>query len=173
MRKQLRPFLTEFFWVTISALTALLIACFIFGWNFFTDTVDLHLHDTYFVISPEIILIPFFLLINFLIYYIKEARRNFSRSIPNIIILITGLLLVAYMTNIGKEMIREGTSLGWTAYPPLSALQDPSPVQKLEHPIVNSLANSIIVFQLAMSLALLYVSFQWGTQWKGKKLLDK
>jgi hypothetical protein len=77
------------------------------------------------------------------------------------------------MTNIGKEMIREGTSLGWTAYPPLSALQDTSPVQKLEHPIVNSLANSIIVFQLAMSLALLYVSFQWGTQWKAKNLLSK
>jgi hypothetical protein len=167
MRKALRAWFVEFLWVISCALAALLIARFLFGWRI-NDTVDLHLHDTYFVFSSETVIIPFFLFLNFLVFCFKEARRLFSQTIPNIIMFVSGLLLIAYMTNLGKDLIMAQTSFGWTAYPPPSAVTDLFPVQKEAHPIVRVFANVIIVFQLVIIFVLICVSFQWGTRWKRK-----
>ena len=144
----------------ISVLVTLLITGLIFGWSFLQGTLDIHLYDTYFVSSSGTIIIPLLLFLNMAIFCIKETRQRFSRTVPNIVILLSGLLLIVSLATVSKSFIRLSITFpgGWTAYPPLAAL----PVELHEHPLVPIVLNSITVFQVVVTLVLLYITFLWG-----------
>ena len=160
MQNNFRPFFIEIFWIVISVLLTLLITGLIFGWSFFKGTLDIHLYDTYFVSSSGTIIIPLLLFLNMAIFCIKETRQRFSRTVPNIVILLSGLLLIVFLTNVSKTFLRLSTRFpgGWTAYPPLAEF----PVEHHEHPLVPIVVNLITVLQVIVTLALLYITFLWG-----------
>jgi hypothetical protein len=168
MTNKFKPLFIEISWIMLSILLTLLITGFIFDWSLLENTIDIHLHDTYFVLSLGTFLFPLFFLLNIVIFSIKEARQGFCKTVPNIIILLSGLLLIIYLTNLSKNFIRVGTtfSRGWTAYPPLAALHEAQQEQMKEHLLVTIIVNSITVLQLVVTLALLYISFLWGRNWK-------
>src|SRR5688572_11726144 len=124
MTKTFRPILTELLWLAVAFIVTLLICRFVFSWDFKHGTLDLHLHDTYFVFTAATIIVPIFLLVTFALYFVKEIRKRFSRTLPNIILFVAGVLLVILLAFLNKEVIKLGmrTSGGWTMYPPLSAL---------------------------------------------------
>ena len=164
MQNKFRLFFIEISWIILSILVTLLITGLFFGWSFLKSTLDIHLHDTYFVFSPGTIVIPLFFLLNIITFCIKESRQRFSRTVPNVIILLSGLLLIIYLTNLSKSFMQPGTtsSGGWTAYPPMSALQEANQEEMKEDPLANTIVNSITVLQLIVTIALLYISFLWG-----------
>src|SRR5882757_4754811 len=49
---------------------------------------DVNFNDTYFVVAPQLLTLPFFLLIT-LVYLIKEAFYRFERKIQNLVLLIS------------------------------------------------------------------------------------
>jgi heme/copper-type cytochrome/quinol oxidase subunit 1 len=65
-----------------------------------------------------------FLLVTFFLYLVKESIKKFVRTVPNLILLLSGLLLLLLLIFGNKELIKIGVDIGWTAYPPLSELSD-------------------------------------------------
>ena len=102
MQKVSRPIFIEVLWLTVSLGLTLLLSLFLFGKNFLSDTVDIHLHDTYFVIAPFHILLPIFFLVTFILYFIKEFHNSYRRTLPNWILIIVGLTLVIALTFVIK-----------------------------------------------------------------------
>lgn len=98
MQKTSRPFLTEVIWLVLSLSLTLLLSLFLFGRNFLTGTIDIQFHDTYFIMEPFRFLLPFFLLITFILYFIKAALHSFRRSLVNRILIGAGLALVLSLT---------------------------------------------------------------------------
>ena len=158
MPKLFKPILSELLWLFISLITTILIAIFIFGRSFLNVTTDIHLHDTVFVFSAPTIVLPLFLLVTFFIFSIKETRNKFSRTLPNFVILVSGLSSIVLIELVKKELIRLPI-FNWTEYPPLSALGK-------TNPFITTITNIITVLQLMVIIALLYIAFRWGTQRK-------
>lgn len=161
MQKSPKPIVTELCWLAVCLGLTLLLSLLLWGKDIFKSTVDIHLHDTYFVIAPLHMLLPFFLLVSFLFYFTREFRHSFRRSLPNWILLITGLALVITLTFLVK-IFSAFTTMGWTAYPPLSALEQQTIPQVTQEPIVSVLVNVFTVIQAVVVLQLLFVTFRWG-----------
>ncbi len=103
MQKISRQIFIEISWLTLSLALTVLLALFLFGKTFLSGDLDLHLHDTYFIILRWLILTPLFLLVTLMIYFIKEFRKSFSRTFPSWLLVITGLTLVILLTFLIKS----------------------------------------------------------------------
>lgn len=130
-----------------------------------SGTLGLPGYDTYLVFSAATIIIPVFLLVAFVLYFIKEIRNRFGRTLPNIIMLVIGLLLITLLTFANKELTKLSISSGWTAYPPLPGLPNVQPGSAELSPFAR-VTNVLTVLQLIVTLGLLYATFHWGRQTK-------
>lgn len=156
-----KPILTELLWLVIAFIVTMLICSLVFYWGA-RGTLDLQMHDTYIVFSAATIIAPIFLLVAFVLYFIKESRKRFSRKIPNIILLIAGLSLIPALSFVIKTLIVLGTNYGWTAYPPLSMLPESGQEGPKLNPLAAVAANVLTILQILVTIALLYVTFHWG-----------
>lgn len=163
MQKVSRQVLIEFIWLTISFGLTLLLSLSLFGNNFLRDTIDIHLHDTYFVIAPFHIFLPLFFLVTYIVYFIKEFRYSFRRTLPNWILIIVGLTLTITLTFLIKTFSQFFTG-GWTLYPPLSALGPDKVSELTQEPATKFITNLFTIFQLLVLTTLLLVAFRWGGQ---------
>lgn len=168
MQKVSRQIFIEVIWLTVSLGLTLLLSLFLFGKNFLSDTVDIHLHDTYFVIAPFHILLPIFFLVTFIVYFIKEFRNSYRRTLPNWILIIIGLTLVIALTFLIKTFSQFLTG-GWTLYPPLSALGPDKVPELTQDPVTKFITNFFTVVQILVLTMLLFVTFRWGTQKRNDK----
>ncbi len=156
--------LREFFWLMMSFLATLIFAGILFRMNF-KHTIDVHLHDTYFVFSKLSLMMAFFLVVSFVVFMIKEKRNSFSETFPNWIILIVGCvlvfdigLLITQISPYAKVIVS-----GYTIYPPLSGLPGGEPLPAFTENIASKvLTNSLILFQSLVILLLLYFTYKWG-----------
>lgn len=162
MAKSFRLILSELLWLAIAFIGAALICYLPFDSDARGVFLDLQMHDTYFVISRATIIPPVFLLLTFVLYFIKEIRKRFSRKVPNTIVLVSGLLLIILLAFVNKSIIILGTNYGWTAYPPLSMIPESGPEGATLNPFAARLANALTVLQIMVTVALLYVVFHWG-----------
>ena len=163
MQKISRQVFIEIIWLTISLGLTLLLSLFLFGKNFLNDTIDIHLHDTYFVIAPLHILLPIFLLVTFIVYFGKEFRNSFRRTLPNWILIMIGLTLIIALTFLIKTFSQFFTG-GWTLYPPLSALGPDKIPELTQDPVTKFITNFFTVLQVLILTILLFVAFRCGTQ---------
>jgi heme/copper-type cytochrome/quinol oxidase subunit 1 len=163
-----RSILIEVFSLAVAFMATMLFCRFVFLWDFRSGTLDLHMHDTYFVLAAETIIVPVFLLMTFIIYFVKEARKRFGRTFPNVILLVTGILLVVLLAYANREFIKTGTSIhgGWTSYPPLSGLTDSVSATLELDPFAALVTNVLTALQIVITLALLFAAFKWGRQVK-------
>jgi heme/copper-type cytochrome/quinol oxidase subunit 1 len=165
MQKLSRQILIELLWLTLSFGLTILLAFFLLGWSFSQKTIDIHLHDTIFVISCWYILIPFFFLVTFIAFFIKAFRNTFNRALSNWILIITGLVLVIALTFLIKTFSQFFTG-GWTLYPPLSAL-GPNKVPELKQDLVTKIVtNFFTAIQIVVLTLLLFVTYRWGAKRK-------
>ena len=163
MSRLYKEIFSELGWFTAVLIAVFLIAGLVFQFNLSNGTLDIHLHDTYFVVSKTMIFIALFLLTTFIFYFIRTIRFRFAKTWTNAILLLSGLLLIILITFVNKEVTKVAPAFGWTMYPPLSALPDISEEPKL-NPLWALIINSLTILQLLITVSLLYVSFQWGRQ---------
>ena len=164
MQKVSRQIFIELIWLTFSFGVTILLSLFLFGRKLLSDTIDIHLHDTYFVIEPFHVLLSTFFLITFFIYFIKELRKSFRRTLPNWILIIIGLTLVISFTFLIKIFSGILISGGWTLYPPLSALGPDKIPELTQEPVTKYLTNFLACLQVLILIMLVYATFRWGRQ---------
>lgn len=164
MQKVTRQFFIELLWLAISLGLTILLALSFFGRTFLAGKLDIHLRDTYFVVSPMKILLPMFLLVTFIIYFLKELRNSFRITLSNWILAVLGFTLIIALAFLVKNFAQDFTG-GWTVYPPLSAL-GPGKDRELtqQYPISEVIANFLMAIQIGILIMLLFVTYRWGIQ---------
>ena len=167
MKKVSRQVVVEIIWLIVSLALTLLLSLFLFGKNILSDTLDIHLHDTYFVIAPFHFMLPVFFLVTFIVYFIKEFRNSFWRTLPNWIMIFIGFSLVMVLTVLIKLLSQIFTG-GWTAYPPLSPLGQDNLPGLTQDPVIRFTTNFLTVIQVIVFAMLLFVTFRWGKQKSSK-----
>lgn len=166
MQRSSTRFLMEAFWLALSLGVTLLLSFLIGGRNAFSNTVDIHVGDTYFILEPFRVWLLLFLLISFLLYFIKEFRYSFRRSGPNRILVIIGLALIIALTLLVSTFSGFYTG-GWTVYPPLSALTPEKAPGLTQDPVTKSIINFFTIVQVLVLIMLLFVTFRWGAKKPG------
>ena len=164
MKKALRQIIAEVVWLVLSLGITILIVLLLSNLSFAEETIDIHIHDTMYVMNRWHILMPTYLLVTFLIYFIKEFRNLFSRNFPNTLLIIAGFACVISLTWLIKMLSPLGG--GWTIYPPLSALGENYPVVTHD-PATKFILNFLAIVQMVVLFFLLFVIYRWGKQRSG------
>jgi len=160
MQKVSRQFFIELLWLAISLALTILLGLFFFGQTFLGDKLDIHFRDTYFVIAPRQIWLPVFFMMICIVYFIKEFRNSFRRTIPNGILITVCLALIITLTFLIRDFSHSVTG-GWTLYPPLSALEPGKAPELTHYPVTRLVTNFLIAIQIGISIMLLFV-YHWG-----------
>ena len=163
-----KPLVKELAWLLLAVAITLVLAFTVFDWGSFSrEQITIKYYDIYSAVSIEIFLVALFSIICFLMFLIKEIRHRFSRKIPSIIIIASGILLVIMLTMTTKFFPIIG---GYTTYPPLSALGDNgTDVHYGWDEEVNLLANIIITIQAIVIFTIVYIGYRLGVL-KSKKV---
>ena len=169
MQKVGRQILMEVLWLTVSLGITILIISMLFRWSFTNETIDIHLYENIYLVNKWHILIPLFLLVTFLIYFIKEFRTSFRRNLANTLLVIVGSTLIVSITILTRA-ISQSFITGWTIYPPLSALGPGDPVVAHD-PATKAILNILIIVQILILLMLLIVAYSWGSKKVTRKYL--
>ena len=167
MQKNLRSLLKELLWLVLSLILAVIITTFAFQIFLGNTALDIHLHDTYFVLPFWTSVIPLFLFITFLTFFFKELRHKFSKTRGNIIIIVSGLAIVITLTIATRLLVKIDVTFasGCTAYPPLSALPPTNiNLEPRTNPFFDTIANWLTALQFVIIGSLLFVAYLWGTK---------
>jgi cation transport ATPase len=161
--QKFKPLFIELMWLGLILNATVFITIFVFGWTFLSNHFDIRLHETYFTISSWKIVLPLFVFFAFFIFLVKEIRHQFSRKASNIIMLVTGSILILLLATINKQVIiSEMVYFGDSAvFPPLSAMSE-AQMKKAIGPAIHVVSNSLTVIQFLVTASLLYVAFKMG-----------
>jgi hypothetical protein len=137
------------------------------------STIDINLHDTYFVFKltwRQNILLPFLLWTMF-VYIIRGAKFYFKNRLQNLIILFSVIWLNFSFLEYYKQAshTEADTSHSWTIYPPLSALsQHPSSIPTHDSPFVG-VVQVLFIIQIILLAILVIITFITGKNWNTNK----
>ncbi|MEO6550436.1 MAG: hypothetical protein ABIN94_20690 [Ferruginibacter sp.] len=153
----------EICWLAFSLVLAIIFSFLLFGSASLTGDLDLHLHDTYIVISRWLILVPVFLMLTFSIYFIKGIWLKLTSTFANWVIVVTGISLITMLTVLIKTFSQILVN-GWTLYPPLSAFEPGKVAELTSVPQMTIIANFLTLIQaVVLGMSLLSV-YRWGKQ---------
>ena len=164
MKKISKQILEESLWLMASLGLTILLASSLFRWSYLKNNVDIHLHDTYYVISSWLIIIPLFFFVTFMVFFVKELNKSFRQNLTNWITIIAGLTLVILLT-ILIQAFSQFLIGGWTAYPPLSALGFEDKISGLtQDPNAKLVTIFLTIIQVGVLIMLSFFVYNWGTQ---------
>lgn len=163
---KLKPIITEVIILVVIYIVARLSIPFLtasWGGN---ASLDINLHDTYFVIDRSALAIPAFLMLTTFIYLIKEGFYRYKRKLQNLILIIFNFLflIVVYPFSALMNMMPKP---GWTIYPPLSALPNGViPTADKGENILYSIKQAtpivIIIFMLILVITAILTGKNWN-----------
>lgn len=160
--KNLKPLFIEIAWLMgCAAITYSLF--FIISGNF---SLDINLHDTYFVFGSQLLLIWVSVVFAFPLYFIKEIRYSFNRKIPFIIFIILGFSFTALIVKASPFLYSAYSSAnhGWTVYPPLSVVDTNKDILPDEGKGFTFLtqANVLLIIQCLIIASMLFATYKYG-----------
>lgn len=134
-------------------------------------SIDINLHDTYFVISRQTIVGEPFLALVTIIYLIKEGIRGYRRKLQNFIMIISNFLFIMQLTTLFAVIgILENGE--WDIAPSIAAL----PNEKTLLPYLNFFyrIEHIMFITFAVFLLILVInSILTGKNWKSARYETK
>ena len=168
MAKKINSSFYELLWVLASLSLSFILLFLLTGGIQFINELNVHLYDTFYIIKGPIIISFFFLVINFILYAIKEAKNSFKKSIANLILVTTSVLLILMITvlqPIVTEFSVEQWNLNKTVFGP------PKAESKAGITETNPIGFILIIWQVIVLIFTLYSMYKWGTykQITGKK----
>ena len=135
----------------------------IFGKSILSNELDIHLHDTYFIISKWLFLISLFLLITFIIFFIRAGSRKDNTKFGNWICLISGLALVISLTIFIKKF-SQTIPIDWSIHSSLSALSAEEILKMKSETLPAIIINSLLVLQVIILCACIFSAYRWGSK---------
>ena len=150
------------FWLIGVLILVLILDILIFGIHNLhpSSTLDINVHDTYFVIANSYFLIFIGTLLFFGVYLIRMLRRNFKNRIANLIFLISNLSLILILSYL-------------TSY--ISSLRESARMMKhsLNNETIENTGNGwnnafdiLMVIQLLLLIWLVFCAFKSGQNYK-------
>jgi heme/copper-type cytochrome/quinol oxidase subunit 1 len=137
--------------------------CFIPGSLFNNDTLDINLHDTYFVINHFHFYILYLKMVLMLVFLGRCIVDRFSSRVENCVLIIA--LFTAQQGCVSLIVVLSKIDLGplngWTIYPPLSALPKFSPTT------IGSIFTVPVLstIQIILTILLVIVAIITGKNW--------
>jgi hypothetical protein len=152
---------SDLIWIIGAILATIALAVILYGARLFDRNVDLHFHDTYFVVPRWLISLALFLLVLFIAFFYKSSRKELRTSMSFLIVLGSGVVIILLLT-ILIAFSSFFLSGGWTIYPPLSALGKDEFIQTNPDFPFSVFASLIAIFQLPIALMALRSAMQFG-----------
>lgn len=169
MQHPSRKYFNDLFWLALSVAVTVVLTFFFFGKSIFHSELDMHLHDTYFIISKCLILISLFLLITFIIFFIKACSRKDNTEFAYCICVLSGLALVIALTIFIKRF-SQNIPMGWSIHPPLSALS-PEEISKMKSEFLPAIiVKYLLFFQVIILCMCIFSAYRCGRIVKQKSL---
>jgi heme/copper-type cytochrome/quinol oxidase subunit 1 len=164
---KIKPILQETLWLIGCMLFTILTGLALFGKAIFSESIDLNLHDTYFVVANQHFLLWFFIVFSFILYFIKENRHAFNRKLPLGIFLILGLGFSALIIRATPLLafLNSPSRSGWTVYPPLSLQAKSTPDILPEEGFISTFLtpiNFLVLFQVIVIALMLFAAYKYG-----------
>ncbi|NII85116.1 heme/copper-type cytochrome/quinol oxidase subunit 1 [Pedobacter sp. SG908] len=166
-----KPLLQEILWILSCTIFTIIIGFALFGKTIFSDSIDLNLHDTYFVVASQHFLIWFFIVFSFILYFLKEKRYSFNRKLPFLIFSILGLSFTALIIRATPLLafLNFPSRRGWKIYPPLSLQTKSAPDILPDEGFFSTFLtpiNFLILFQIIVIALMLFAAYKYG-KYKG------
>jgi heme/copper-type cytochrome/quinol oxidase subunit 1 len=122
-------------------------------------TIDINIHDTYYVIDHFTFVLNIFISAGFVIYAIRALAGKFQNNVVNSLFIIFTILLLFVLTQV--IIINEHLSMsqGWTIHPPLSAQTQQINNSEGEY-LITPVYLSFI--QIVIIIIALYTSYRIG-----------
>jgi heme/copper-type cytochrome/quinol oxidase subunit 1 len=159
-----KPLLQEILWLLSCVAISVIIGLCIFGKTIFIDSIDINLHDTYFVIKKQHLLISFFIIISFFVYYFKEFKHSFRRKIQRSFIFILGFILIL-LASLAVQLLPFFNPYhninGWTISPSLPEQQEINQF-KQNFIILTIVSKAVLILQIIVVTMMLSVTYKWG-----------
>lgn len=158
----------EIYWLIGTIAFVLIMNFVLFGTDGFQSdtTLDLNIHDTYFVIANVHFVFLFAVLIFFGVYLVRTLKRSFENLTANLILMISTILLILVL--IGIHSIVDALILqtsNWTIDPPLSARAPHPEIEPMESDF-EILANALFLIQIVLLIFLTFCGFKTGRNYK-------
>jgi len=162
-----KPLLQEILWLLGCIGVSIITGLCVFGKTIFTESIDINLHDTYFVIKKQHLLISFFIIISFFVYYFKELKYSFCRKIQRSFIFLLGFILIL-LASLAVQLLPFFNPYhhnGWTVSPPMSEQAELDQF-KQNFIILTIVSKGVLILQVAVVTMMLSTAYKWG---KSKK----
>jgi heme/copper-type cytochrome/quinol oxidase subunit 1 len=158
------PLLHEILWILSCTIFTIIVGFVLFGKTIFSTSIDLNLHDTYFVIRSQHFLISFFIIISFFVYFFKELKYSFCRKIQRSFIFFLGFILIL-LASLAVQLLPFFNPYhninGWTIYPPLS-MQPEINQHEQNFIILTIVSKAVLILQIIVVSMMLSVTYKWG-----------
>ncbi|WP_281847724.1 hypothetical protein [Olleya namhaensis] len=158
----------ELFWFIGTTILVLILNTLIFGINGLNadTTLDINIHDTYFVIPNYHFILLLAVLVFFGVYLVRTLRSNFKNLTANLIVMIATLLLILVL--IGFDSILDAfitQTTSWSIYPPLSAGEVEQDIKPKENNL-GILSSALFYTQIVLLMFLAFCGFKTGQNYK-------
>ncbi|WP_294822554.1 hypothetical protein [uncultured Flavobacterium sp.] len=128
-----------------------------------SQTSDINVHDTYYVIEASVLALVFGLPLLFAIYFARVLAGRFNNLIANFVFIASILLFVVFLSYAVEFLAILGPRSGWAIYPPVSAMPNGATIQ--QEPPGNG-TQYIFMVQFVLLLLLAFTAIKTGQKIK-------
>ncbi|ANE51006.1 hypothetical protein [Flavisolibacter tropicus] len=163
MRRPIPPIFKDLLWLGISFLLSVLLLKIVLNYNLFSG-VAIAMEGSHITYPALLYFVPVFLLLSFVVFFIRQTTLRFSRKWTNGILVLTGafFIITVALLNDFLGQFNTGTS-GWTSYPPLSGLPEEETITARDTTLTNLIFIGKVL-QIIVGVALLFITYKWGRQ---------
>lgn len=147
----------EAFWVFVSCVVTVLLTLLFFGTRAFSTYITFNFNKAGLSIPGMNIFLGIFVLVNFIVFFIKNRIHATETTLGYWIMLASGMLsLVLLDANIG--MAAPILASGWSIYPPFPELAPDTNTMNM----LDSIVTILRLAQLVVVVMMLVAVFRWG-----------